>query len=51
MGSTDHFLKVVQESSADAVAMADVLHFNKLSISDIRNNAEENNLNVRSYDK
>ena len=51
MGTKDHFLKVVQESSADAVAMADVLHFNKLSISDIRNSAEENNLNVRSYDK
>ena len=51
MGTTDHFLKVVQDSSADAVAMADVLHFNKLSISDIRNNAKENNLNVRSYDK
>ena len=46
MGSIEHFLEVAC-SGADAVAMADVLHYNRVSIGDIRAAALEAELNVR----
>ncbi len=51
MGSINHLIKVVKESYADAVAMADVLHYNKITLSDIRSHAILNDLNVRAYDE
>jgi len=36
MGKIEDFLNVVNHGKADAVAMADVLHYNRLSISEIR---------------
>lgn len=47
MGSTDHFVDVVREGKADAVAMADVLHYNRLSISQISNAALAAHIPVR----
>lgn len=36
MGSTDHLVRVIKDGKADAVAMADVLHYSRLSMQDIR---------------
>jgi imidazole glycerol-phosphate synthase subunit HisF len=36
MGSADHLVSVVKEGGADAVAMADVLHYERLPLHDIR---------------
>jgi cyclase len=36
MGSADHLVSVVKEAGADAVAMADVLHYERLPLRDIR---------------
>lgn len=47
MGATEHFVEVVQEGKADAVAMADVLHYNRLSISQISNAALAAHIPVR----
>lgn len=47
MGSADHLLDVVREGHADAVAMADVLHYKRLSLGDIRKAAREANIAMR----
>jgi cyclase len=39
MGSIEHLTSVVRDGHADAVAMADVLHYNRLSMADIRKGA------------
>jgi cyclase len=39
MGSIEHLIEVVREGKADAVAMADVLHYGRLSIEEIRSAA------------
>lgn len=36
MGTTDHLAEVVRDGSADAVAMAHVLHFKELDLSHIQ---------------
>ena len=47
MGSIDHLIAVVRDGQADAVAMADVLHYNRLSLSAIREGARTAGINVR----
>lgn len=47
MGSIDDFLQVAKQGRADAVSMADVLHYNRLAISDIRAAALKAGLAVR----
>jgi imidazole glycerol-phosphate synthase subunit HisF len=41
MGTVEHFTSVVKEGHADAVAMADVLHYKRLSIAQIRSSARQ----------
>lgn len=36
MGGTEHLIRVVEEGEADAVAMADVLHYSRLTVPDVR---------------
>ncbi len=50
MGCYEDLEKVVVESFADAVAMADILHYDRLSISDIRKFCQKNKINVRNYE-
>ena len=53
MGSFDHFLEVARMGKADAVAIADVLHYKRLGLADIRTSALNASLPVReipSYD-
>jgi len=50
MGSTDDLVAAVREGLADAVAMADVLHYNRLSLHDIREAALAAGLAVRKIE-
>ena len=49
MGELSDVLRVVRDGGADAVAMADVLHYNRLQIADIREFSETAGLKVRKY--
>ena len=51
MGKPEDLLSVVSESGADAVAMADILHYKRAQIGDIRAVAEAAGLGVRSYER
>lgn len=48
MGSAEHLVDAVKIGKADAVAMADVLHYNRLSLDEIRKHALTNHIDVRS---
>lgn len=47
MGSLDHFVEAVRDGGADAVSMADVLHYDRLSVAEIRAAALNVGLTVR----
>lgn len=49
MGSVDHLLDVVQNGQADAVAMADILHYGRATLADIRRAASGAGIPVRSF--
>jgi cyclase len=48
MGSVAHLVEVVNEGKADAVAMADVLHFQRLDLSEIKTVLKLECVNVRT---
>ncbi|WP_199741608.1 glycosyl amidation-associated protein WbuZ [Legionella sp. km535] len=48
MGRLEDLTDVIREGKADAVAMADVLHYKRLSLSEIRNYALDNDIHVRT---
>lgn len=50
MGKPEDLLLVVNEGAADAVAMADILHYGRAEIADIREVAEAAGLGVRRYE-
>jgi len=50
MGKPEDLLSVVSEGGADAVAMADIIHYKRAEIGDIRLVAEVAGLGVRSYE-
>ena len=50
MGCHEDLLKVVHNSSADAVAMADILHYEKSSLHEIREYCNNHQINVREYE-
>lgn len=47
MGTIEHLTSVVHDGHADAVAMADVLHYTRLSLADIRKGARAAGISVR----
>lgn len=47
MGSIDHALAAIQDVNAEAVAMADVLHYERLTLDSIRNAALSASVHVR----
>lgn len=47
MGSCEHLIDVVKHGAADAVAMADVLHYARLTLPDIRAGAKAAGINTR----
>jgi cyclase len=50
MGKLEDLLEVVREGGADAVAMADILHYKRAEIGEIRTMAEAAGLGVRRYE-
>jgi cyclase len=50
MGKPEDLLSVVAQGGADAVAMADLLHYGRAEIFGIRSLALENKLGVRNFD-
>ena len=51
MGKLEHFVSVVQKGKADAVAMADVLHYKRVSIDDLQEAARGAAIDIRSRDR
>lgn len=50
MGKPEDLLEIVREGGADAVAMADILHYKRADIGEIRALAEAEGLGVRHYE-
>jgi cyclase len=50
MGKPEDLTEVVLDGAADAVAMADILHYKRAEIGDIRAIAENAGLGVRHYE-
>ncbi|MDB9702524.1 imidazole glycerol phosphate synthase cyclase subunit [Rhodospirillales bacterium] len=48
MGSMEHFAEAVHVGGADAIAMADIIHYERMQLSEIRNTATTMDLNVRT---
>lgn len=49
MGSADHLVDVATNGLADAVAIADVLHFNRIPLSEIKEEAAKADLPIRFH--
>jgi cyclase len=50
MGSLEDLVTVVRDGRADAVAMADILHYKRAKIAEIRRVAVSAGLGVRHYE-
>jgi len=50
MGNPEDLIDVVQRGAADAVAMADILHYERATVGDIRRAARTAGLEVRNYE-
>jgi cyclase len=48
MGSIEHFIEAATTGGADAVSMADVLHYNRIPLAAIRDAGRAAGLAVRS---
>jgi cyclase len=51
MGKPEDLLDAVQEGGADAIAMADILHYGRATIGDIRSAASAGGIEVRAYEQ
>lgn len=51
MGKPEDLVEVVQRGEADAVAMADILHYKRATLGDIRRTAQAAELGVRRYEQ
>lgn len=49
MGTPEHMVDVVKTGGADAVAMADILHYRRATIAEIRDTARNAGLHIRKY--
>ncbi len=47
MGNTQHLIDVVKQGKASAVAMADILHYRRATLKDIRSEASKTGIKVR----
>ena len=50
MGTPNHLIEAVKYGNVDAVAMADILHYERYSVGSVRDEAIKSNINVRSYE-
>lgn len=51
MGSSEDMVAVARDGGADAVAMADILHYKRAGVGDIRAHARAAGLGVRAYEQ
>lgn len=50
MGKPEDLIDVIRHGKADAVAMADILHYGRATVGDVRRAAQAANIDVRSYE-
>lgn len=50
MGKPDDLVDVIRRGEADAVAMADILHYGRATVGDIRRTAQAADIEVRNYE-
>lgn len=50
MGIENHLVDVIKNAEADAIAMADILHYGRSTIAQIRNHAIDNGIEVRKFE-
>lgn len=50
MGKPDDLVDAIRQGGADAVAMADILHYSRATMGDIRRTAQAAGIEVRSYE-
>ena len=50
LGKSEHLIEVVRDGRADAVAIADLLHYQRASIGDVRRAAQSAGIPMREYD-
>jgi cyclase len=50
MGKPADLIDVVRHGGADAVAMADILHYGRATVSDIRRTAQSADIDVRHHE-
>lgn len=50
MGKPEHVIEVVRDAGVDAVAMADLLHYRRATVGDVRNAAASAGIEVRRYE-
>jgi imidazole glycerol-phosphate synthase subunit HisF len=50
MGRAEDLVQIVREGGADAVAMADILHYQRATMQDVRNAAQAAGIAVRAYE-
>ncbi len=50
MGAPEDLIEAVQQGGADAVAMADILHYRRATVGDIRRGAQAAGIDVRRYE-
>jgi cyclase len=50
MGDVDHLVSVVKHGHADAVSIADILHYNRVTLEQIRHSALEKGVFLRKYE-
>ena len=49
MGSIHHGIEVIEKGKADAIAMANILHYSKSTLNQIREHLAIKNIRVRKY--
>ena len=49
MGSPEDLIDIVKKGNVNAVAMADILHYNRATIEDVREIAQKSGIKVRNY--
>lgn len=50
MGVPEHMVEVIHEAEADAIAMADILHYGRSTFSELRNVAFDSGIEVRKFE-
>ena len=49
MGKPEDLIEAVEQGEADAIAMADILHYKRATLGDIRQVAQRAGMSVRKY--